>query len=876
MKNVFWLIIFIGNFINAQTIIQGKVSDTNSKALSNSSVLILKKATDSIVSFAITDSKGLYSVSFSTTYTELDMQIRSMGYETILEPINNITQTKNFNLNEQSFELKEIVVKSSPIVQRGDTIKYSVNSFSKEKDRSIGDVLKRMPGIEVLSDGKILYQGRPINKYYIEGLDLLEGKYNLANDNLPYKEVTQVQVIENHQPIKALDSLKFSDQAALNIKLKNAYTFTGQARIGLGFSPLLWDTNVTPMLFTKKKQMLTTYQSNNTGENVSLQLKKLTIEDLISQFENNSEKTDWLSIQQLTAPNFSEKRWLDNNIHLISGNYLQKLKKDYELRVNISYLNDYQQQNGFTNTQFITPQNIITILEEKYNQLFFNSLQTNITLQKNADKKYFKNSLEFQGFWDSQSGAIVLNNQDLNQRLSNEFFKLSNNLKSIFTLGEQVVTLNSYFGINKTPQTLQINPGQFESLLNNNLPYGEVTQQVDLKTFFTHNSISFIKAFNRFSIEPKIGFQIENQNLSSEIYTSENANLGNNFSNNLDWFRSKMYFDIQSQFKSNKWRIELRLPINFHLYRINDRPLLELENINRQTFEPRLSVVYDVNSFWKVNSSASISNQFGTIDQLNYASILQNFRNLQRINTPLPQNFNRNYSVGLAYRNPIKTLFWNIFYVNTRNSNNLLYQTQILANGAFELQALEQDNLRYSHNVSSRASKYFTKIKSNFTLNATYGLQEFQQILNNDLTDIINSNLTLGNKIDTDITDWLNVEYQSNWTFSKNKIQNQESPYIKQQNHILNFNIYPKDNQYFAIKSEYINNNLFSKKSENIFADLLYRYTIKKKNLDLELQLTNLFNTADFTTININDFSISETNYSLRPRQILFKIRFTL
>jgi hypothetical protein len=103
-----------------------------------------------------------------------------------------------------------------------------VNSFSKEQDRSIGDVLKRMPGIEVLPDGKILYQGKAINKYYIEGLDLLEGKYNLANDNLPYQEVSQVQILENHQPIKTLDSLQFSDRSALNIKLKHLY-FTGQA-----------------------------------------------------------------------------------------------------------------------------------------------------------------------------------------------------------------------------------------------------------------------------------------------------------------------------------------------------------------------------------------------------------------------------------------------------------------------------------------------------------------------------------------------------------------------------------------------------------------------------------------------------------------------
>jgi hypothetical protein len=104
-----------------------------------------------------------------------------------------------------------------------------VNSFSKEQDRSIGDVL-RMPGIEV-PDGKILYQGKAINKYYIEGLDLLEGKYNLANDNLPYQEVSQVQILENHQPIKTLDSLQFSDRTALNIKLKTPILL--QVKLGL-------------------------------------------------------------------------------------------------------------------------------------------------------------------------------------------------------------------------------------------------------------------------------------------------------------------------------------------------------------------------------------------------------------------------------------------------------------------------------------------------------------------------------------------------------------------------------------------------------------------------------------------------------------------
>ena len=875
-EKITWLFILFCNCLFSQIVVNGKITDINGNAISKASVLIYKKGTENIIAYNISDNNGLYSVSIPPSNNDIDVQVRSMGYETITETINNKSQTKNFNLVEKEFKLKDVVIKSSPIRQKGDTIKYLVNSFSKEQDRSIGDVLKRMPGIEVLSDGKILYQGKPINKYYIEGLDLLEGKYNLANENLPHKEVTQVQILENHQPIKALDSLNFSDQAALNIKLKNTYTFTGQARIGSGLNPLLWDANITPMLFTKKKQMLTTYQANNTGDNVASQLKKHTLEDILNQFENNSEKIDWLGIQQLTTPKFSEKRWLDNNIHLLSGNYLQKLKNDFDMRINFSYLNDYQQQNGFTNTEYITPGNTITILEEKQNQLFFNSLQTNITLQKNADKNYFKNSIEFQGFWDSQRGNIILNNQLLKQQLNNKFYRLSNNLKTIFPLGKQMITLNSYIGLNKTPQSLNVNPGQFESVLNNNLPFDEVKQQVDLNTFYTNNSFGFTKAIKRFTIEPKVGFQIENQQLNSEILTSENNNLGDDFSNNLDWFRSKIYVDIQTQYKKNKWRFELSTPINYHSYQIKDNPLQTSEQINRATFEPRLSAVFDVNSFWKINSSVNFSNQFGTINQLHYAYILQNYRNLQRINAPLPQNSSQNFSLGIAFRNPIKTLFWNVMYMNIKSVNNLLYQTQILPNGSTELQAVEQDNNRNNHNISTRVGRYFSKIKSNITLNATYGLQDFQQLLNNNLTDIKNQNFTIGNKIDTDISDWLNVEYQSNWTFSKNKTQNQENPTITQQSHVFNLNIYPAKNQNFAIKSEYINNDLFSERTENIFTDFIYRYTFSKKKIDLEFQLSNLFNTTNFRTIDINDFSYLETNFNLRPRQVLFKARFTL
>jgi hypothetical protein len=98
--------------------------------------------------------------------------------------------------------------------------------------------------------------------------------------------------------------------------------------------------------------------------------------------------------------------------------------------VNVSYLNDYQQK-GFTNTQFFTPSGTIDLLEENTINSITILCKQILHFKKNTTKNYFKNSLSFKAF-GIVSGNIVLNNEGLKQELSNEYFRFSNNLKSIF------------------------------------------------------------------------------------------------------------------------------------------------------------------------------------------------------------------------------------------------------------------------------------------------------------------------------------------------------------------------------------------------------------------------------------------------------------
>src|SRR5699024_5351610 len=116
----------------------------------------------------------------------------------------NQSQQVDFIIKEQALNLKEVTVNGAKIRQNKDTLDFLVGAYTDQNDRVIGDVIKKMPGIEVDEEGKISFNGREISKFYVENMDLLHGKYGLATNNISAKAVSIVQVLENHQPIKAL------------------------------------------------------------------------------------------------------------------------------------------------------------------------------------------------------------------------------------------------------------------------------------------------------------------------------------------------------------------------------------------------------------------------------------------------------------------------------------------------------------------------------------------------------------------------------------------------------------------------------------------------------------------------------------------------
>ena len=861
----------------AQSSFSGKILDENNENLSGATVIVSKDTTGTILAYGISNGKGDFKVNLNTEVDSLFLKISYIGYSTWQQKIQNKDQQLEIMLSPSSEALKEVLVESKIIDQRGDTISYSVSALKDQKYRVIADVLKKMPGIEILPGGQIEYQGEPIQKYYIEGLDLLEGRYSLANNNISADDVSKVQILENHQPVKLLDSLEFSERASLNIKLKKEVTVSGSAELGAGFSPLLWKAKVTPMLFTKKNQAIVTYQANNTGSDVSREIRDFSIADF-GREEFNGNKSDWLSIRQLAEPPFSQERWLDNNVHLGSANYLIRLKKDIDLKTNISYLNDAQRQIGNTQTRFFTPTDTIDLVENTNNDLFINTLQSKFVLEKNTDDDYLKNELEINGFWDSQRGNIDTGNSQIRQRLSNPFSVIRNRLRLLKPIGNQLVTFRSNTGYTEAKQNLKVQPGQFEALLNNEDTYAEMQQNIEASTFFSDNTAGFTKKIKEITVSPEVGVSVKNQSLGSELSVFDNneaENIGGDFQNNLDFLSSRFYATSRFVYKKDNWNIRLTTPLNYRSFAIENATLNEAQDLNRLTFEPNFYIRNKLSAFWETSITANLSNNFGDMNQIYYGFILNNYRNLQRYNSPLPENFSQNYSWQLRFRNPLKSLFAHFSYSFGRTKRNLLYSNQISQNAATVFEAVAQENYADSHRLKIEGSKYFSKLNTTLSLGSNYTISNREQLLNGNPADVENENLGFNLDLESEVTDWLSTSYTGNFSFLQTRFEARNFDEIRTQQHELDLFFYVADNQYFSVDSEYYFNNISEENRSNYFLNVNYQYTFNDSGIDLEASWNNVLNTDEFVRVSNTDFAYVQSTYRLRPSQFLVSLKFS-
>jgi hypothetical protein len=281
MNKIITILLLVFTFsLSAQSIkVKGTIKDSIGNPLEFANVIASIKASGATESYGITNYQGRYQLDVPKGDSYI-LRASFLGYETKEQTVNVTTDSENieldFILKLQENQLDDVeIVYEMPVTIKGDTIIYNADSFTNGDERKLGDVLKKLPGVEVNDDGEIQVEGKTVTKVMVEGKDFFDGDSKLATKNIPADAVDKVEVLRNYNEVDQMRGLgNDRDNVTINIKLKEGKKnfWFGEVTAGAGVADEYGEENgrylVHPKLFyySPKYSINIITDFNNIGE----------------------------------------------------------------------------------------------------------------------------------------------------------------------------------------------------------------------------------------------------------------------------------------------------------------------------------------------------------------------------------------------------------------------------------------------------------------------------------------------------------------------------------------------------------------------------------------------------------------------------------
>lgn len=849
----FFFISALSNHTYAQSLVKAKVYDSDSKnPLCNVIIVSKDSISHTIKSFTSSNKDGCFEIEVKKNCS---LEFSKMSYAKKNIDASFFDNNKTIFLLSKPVNIDNINVYSKRISHRGDTISYFVESFVSAKDRNIGDVLKKMPGIEVTKSGRILYNGKTINRFYIEGADLLNNQYSLAVNNLSPRDIGRVQVMENHQPLKVLNEYEFSDRAAINITLKESSksTWIKYGELMGGF-PSLWKSLIMAMRISSKSQSLNLYKSNNIGENIVLESQSISLEDLLNDDGNQADIESLISLYQNTNLSLKENRSLHNRTHLLTTNTLWTLKKKAELKLNASYINDYTRKEISRKTIYnFEDDNNLLIREDQKGTSRQDILKLKLTYSQNKDKSFVENKLKASYTFKNENlntiGSVP-NTQDAKlNKLSVE-----NDFKLIKKYDNKFYKISSYTSFHSLPHSLYIKDTDSSTY---------VEQKASQTDFFNNTNVSFSNSFGKILAEIKTGLRTKVYELDTEL----NSPFAKQEINKISMSNFNYYFQPKLNFRTYKLNVELSLPFNFHYTNISGK------TYNNFLVSPSIKTNYKFNQKYK----AAINYTYKTdidISQVYSNLIMQSYRSMQQGYAEPSTPTNHNFSANIRYKNPIKELFFSsMFSINISNKD-------LISNETFKdiysvSKQIKQRNKYKSIFIYNRISKGFAAIGSTLSLRYNYFENHNSMMINSELIKGNSKSHSLGWKISCKKIKWIDIDYMLSYTHLQTKLSNISS-INKYQNWKQNLNLYftLSEKLFLGLNMEYYKNQIAKKRHKQcLFADLTASFH-SSSTLEFRMSLLNIFDYNNYQYSIQNAIYEQHYIYKLRARNFLIGAYF--
>jgi len=194
--------LFFGTTAFAQSIYSIRLHLTDAKtsepvAFATASVTVKGEKTP--LKYTLTDDNGDAVIAKLKKGTYI-FKAELMGYKTFTK---EVVLEKNVDLgvikmaeDAEVLDAAKVTDIGNPIVVKKDTVEYNASSFKTSDNDMLEELLKKLPGVEVGTDGSITANGETIKKITIDGKTFFLDDPQLASKNIPAKIIEKVKVVE--------------------------------------------------------------------------------------------------------------------------------------------------------------------------------------------------------------------------------------------------------------------------------------------------------------------------------------------------------------------------------------------------------------------------------------------------------------------------------------------------------------------------------------------------------------------------------------------------------------------------------------------------------------------------------------------------------
>ncbi len=772
MKHLYLLLLLAPAVAFSQKFnLHGTLTDSLNSPLPSATVMLLNAKDSSLVSFGISDAKGMFALK-SIAQGKYIFKVSFIGYATYTRSVAPDAGATDVDLGQvkllpKSTQLSEVIVQAEKpaVTVKHDTIEFNAASFKTKANANVEDLLKKMPGIDVESDGTVRAQGEQVQRVTVDGKEFFGRDPKLATRNLPADAVDKVQVFDkksDQSQFTGIDDGQREKTINLELKEEKRNGAFGTMLAGGGTNDR-YQARANLNRFTKGKQLSFLGMANNVNE------QGFSINDYMNFSGGSSSLMGGGGAVQIQVDgnnssgvpmNFGGRQNGVLTNYAGGLNFNNTLSKKTE--VNGSYFYNHLDQNIDR-----TVERINYIPGGTYNYNSFSKQRNNnenhrlnFTIDHKIDSS---NSLKFTANASlSNTGLNTLtqsetmspdnslqNTSITNNRTSGDGFNLSSNLLYRHRFKKKgrslSANLNAVISQNESTGELSAENNFFDTGEKRNVSQ-ENEQSTDNQTIAT--TFSYIEPIGgRKYLEANYNFRTNRNQVDRYVYDvangnrTENSLLSNVYNSNYLYNRPSLNLRI------NRTKYNLSVGVGWQKTTINGRLVLKDVDINKsfQNFLPVARLNYDFSNLKHLRLEYETSMQEPTIQQLQ--PVIDNTTNQinQSIGNPeLRPGYNHRMGMNFNIFDPGKGIGFFAFVNGTYTANAISYQQTINPN----LSTLTMPvNVKNGSNVSANMNFGFPvrKLLSRFNIGPSASQRNSRVLLND--TEVTSQANTLGGSV---------------------------------------------------------------------------------------------------------------------------------